>query len=144
MAEQQTGRTRPPSETSGSAQRPAHHLAGPTLTFDLGAELEQLRREQSYQAGDRNAVTLVKGPDLRVVLTVVKEGARLREHEVPGSVTVQTLAGRLRVHTRDEAYELPQSTLLTFGGGVAHDVEALEESAFLVTIAWPEGRPDGG
>lgn len=144
MTEEQAGRTRPPGVTSGSAQRPPQRLAGPTLTFDLTNEVERLRREESYRSGDRDARTLVKEPDLRIVLSVMKKGARLREHGAPGSAAVQTVAGRLRVHAESETYELSEGYLLTLGGGVAHDVEALEDSAFLVTIAWPEGRRAGG
>jgi hypothetical protein len=36
---------------------------------------------------------------------------------------------------------LPTGTLLALDQGLPHDVEALEESAFLLTIAWP-GRDE--
>ena len=140
----QPGPARPPGETGGSPQRPAQRLAGPTLTFDLAAELKQLRQEESYRDGDRNARTLVKEGGLRIVLTALKDGARLREHSAPGPVAVQTLDGRVRLHAADETVDLPVGGLLALDGNVVHDVEALEESAFLLTIAWPEGaRADG-
>ena len=135
--EEQPGPTRPTSETEGSRQRSAHPLAGPALTFDFASELEQLRREESYRAGDRNARTLVKEGGLRIVLTVLKDGARLREHSAPGPVSVQTLDGRVRLHAAGETVDLPVGGLLALDGNVAHDVEALEESAFLLTIALP-------
>ena len=34
-------------------------------------------------------------------------------------------------------FSLRHSGLLALDHGVAHDIEALEESAFLLTIAWP-------
>ena len=34
-------------------------------------------------------------------------------------------------------FDLPAGTLLTLDQNLPHDVEALEESAFLLTIAWP-------
>lgn len=139
MDQQQTRRTRPPGETSGSAQRPAQRLAGPLLTFDLAAEIERLRQERSYQTGDRNAKTLVKEPTLRIVLTAMKSGARLVQHRAAGPVSVHTVAGHLRLHLPDGSADLPAGHLLAFEPEVPHDVEALEESAFLLTVAWPKG-----
>jgi quercetin dioxygenase-like cupin family protein len=42
------------------------------------------------------------------------------------------------MHVQDRTFDLPQGNLLALDRGVAHDVEALEDSAFLLTIAWPE------
>jgi quercetin dioxygenase-like cupin family protein len=139
MAEQPTSRSRPFGETGGSPQRPGQRLAGPVLTFDLEAELEQLRREATWRQGDRNARTLVKEPDFRIVLTIMKNGARLQEHSAPGPVSVHTLVGRLRLHVPDGTVDLPSGHLLALDGNVPHDVEALEESAFLLTIGWSKG-----
>ena len=75
-----TSRARRPGETGGSSQRAPHQLVGPALTFDLGPEIEQMRHEAAWQQGDRNARTLVKQPGLRIVLTLMKGGARLRDH----------------------------------------------------------------
>ena len=57
-----TSRLRPLGETSGSAQRSPQHLALPMMRFDLPREQEQLRQEESYRGGDRNAKTLVRSP----------------------------------------------------------------------------------
>jgi hypothetical protein len=35
--------------------------------------------------------------------------------------------------------DLPAGRLLVLDRGIPHDVEALETSAFLLTIAWPDG-----
>jgi hypothetical protein len=34
-------------------------------------------------------------------------------------------------------FDLPAGSLLALDRGLPHDVEALEDSAFLLTIAWP-------
>jgi quercetin dioxygenase-like cupin family protein len=130
-----TGRLRPLGETGGSAQRSPQHLDLPMMSFDLRREQEQLRQEESYRAGDRNARTLVKETGLQVVLTVMRNGARLQEHKVPGPISIQILAGHLRLRTPDETVDLPVGHVVMLGGGIVHDVEAVEESAFLLTIA---------
>lgn len=128
-----------PGETSDSPQRPAQRLTGPAMTFDLQDAIARLRSEPAWQRGERNAITLIKEPDLRVILTALKAGAHVREHRVEGRFTVQPIVGRLRLHLPDQQVDLAAGQLLALESGLAHDVEALEESAFLLTIAWPAG-----
>lgn len=130
-----SSRRRPLGVTGGSAQRTSQRLDLPTMSFDLGHEQEQLRLEESYQAGDRNARTLVKATGLQVVLTVMRSGARLQEHKAPGPISIQALAGHLRLRTPDKTVDLPACHVAMVGAGIAHEVEAVEESAFLLTIA---------
>jgi quercetin dioxygenase-like cupin family protein len=113
-------------------------MESPVLSFDLNAEIKQLRGENAWQGG-RNSKTLVKHPDFRLVLTVLKSGARLHEHKAAGRVSVQTVAGHIRMHVESKVFDLPAGHLLALERAIAHDVEAVEDSAFLLTIAWPEG-----
>jgi quercetin dioxygenase-like cupin family protein len=105
--------------------------------FDLAAELEQLRAEAIWRQGVRNAKTLVKEPDLRVVVILLRQGARMEEHRAPGRITIHTLSGRLRLQLFDQASDLEAGQILMLDADIPHDVEAIEESAFLLTIAWP-------
>jgi len=123
-----------------AALRSPGALESPVLPFDLNAEMEQLRKEAAWQCG-RNSKTLVKHSDFRVVLTVLKSGARLHEHRAAGRISVQTVAGHIRMHVQGKVLDLPAGHLLALERAIAHDVEALEENAFLLTIAWPEGAP---
>jgi quercetin dioxygenase-like cupin family protein len=107
------------------------------LSFDLNAEIEGLRKENAWQGG-RNSKTLVKHTDFRVVLTVLKAGARLHEHKAAGRISVQAVAGHIQMHVEEKVFDLPAGHLLALERAIPHDVEALEDSAFLLTIAWPE------
>ncbi len=129
----------PPHETSASPQRPAQRLAGPRLAFDLARELQSLRREESWEQGDRNAKTLVKEPPLRLTLAVLKKGAQLAAHMAEGPVTVQVLEGQLALTVDGEPIELSSGQILAIEPGIRHDVTALDESAFLLTIGLPSG-----
>ena len=56
-----------------------------------------------------------------------------------GPISVQVILGKVRIHLPDDRMEdLDPGDLLTLERCLEHDVEALEESAFLLTIAWPE------
>jgi len=76
--------------------------------------------------------------DFRVVLTVLKSNARLHEHKAAGRISVQAVKGHIRMHVEGNVFDLPAGQLLALERAIAHDVEALEDSAFLLTIAWPE------
>ena len=121
--------------TSGSPQRPAQQLVGPMLTFDLAAELARLRQEPSWQQGDHSANTLVHEDDFRIVLVAMKPRARIQEHAAAARVSVQLIAGRVRLQVGEQSVELSAGGLLVLAPELAHDVEALEESAFLLTLA---------
>jgi quercetin dioxygenase-like cupin family protein len=124
-----------PGETSGSPERAPQHLAEPLQVFDLQAELAQVRLERGYREGERNANTLVKGDSFRIVLTALHAGNRLHEHEAAGWISIQGIAGRLRVHAGGQTVELCAGHLLALAGGIRHAVEATEDSAFLLTVA---------
>ncbi len=125
-----------PGETTGTSERPPQRMASPVLAFDLAHEVAQLREQTAWRQGDRNAKTLVKEADFRVVLIALRAGARMEEHRAAGRISVQTLVGHLRLHTAGTNVDLPVGRLVSLERDVPHDVEALEESAFLLTIAW--------
>jgi quercetin dioxygenase-like cupin family protein len=137
MTQEKQRRHNPPGVTTGSPERPAEQMAAPVMPFDLAAELEGLHSERSWKAGERNAKTLVSEPDFRVVLIAMHAGTRLRQHEADALLTMQTVEGHLRVQLPDGAVDLPATHLLALERNVSHEVEAIEDSALLLTLAWP-------
>lgn len=125
------------SDEHAAHRRPhAPPMAAAYLEFDLARELEQLHDEPGWGSG-QNAKTLVKYDDLRVVLIALKPQARLPEHRTEGRIAIQTVAGHIQVRAEGRTFDLPMGRLLALDQGLLHDVEAHEESAFLLTIAWP-------
>ncbi len=125
------------SPAEASPARDKRPLADPVLQFDLEQEADRLRREAPWLEHGRNAVTLVKHPDLRVVLMLMKPGTRLQEHHARGRISVHTLSGHVRLHLGGQIADLPAGRLIALERDLPHDVEAVEESAVLLTIAWP-------
>ncbi|HET8668500.1 MAG TPA: hypothetical protein VFM10_11005 [Terriglobales bacterium] len=122
------GRLRQPVATSA-----------PSLTFDLNLEVERLSSEQPWQAG-HTANTIVKYPDLRIVLIALKAGAQLVHHSTIGRISIHCLSGHIRVQIPDSTVDLRAGKLLTLDREVPHDVEAYSDSTFLLTIAWPRNE----
>ena len=116
-------------------------LSGPLLEFDLAGELDQLHRDESWlQPTGRSSKTLVKHSDLRIVLIAMKANTRMHEHTAAGRISVHTLNGHVRLHLPGRIVDLPAGRLLALDQCVPHDVEATEDSAFLLTLSWPPGK----
>jgi quercetin dioxygenase-like cupin family protein len=80
--------------------------------------------------------TLVKCPELRIVLIVLRRNAELKEHKTNQPVSIHLLSGQICVALPE--YEQAVGGLLVIEPGVAHDVTAVTDSAFLLTMPWSE------
>lgn len=112
-------------------------LANAAIRFNLQEEMKKLRVASTWaQPTGRSSATLVKHEDLRVVLTLMRKSSRIAQHRAEGSISIQAIQGRIRLYISDkEICELASGDVLALQAGLEHDVEALEESAFLLTIA---------
>ena len=120
-------------------------LADPVIQLDLGEELEKLQHAVAWnEASGRSAKTLAKHADFRIVLISMKAGSHMDQHHADGRISIQCLRGRLCIHLPSPAKaELTTGGLLILDCGIPHDVDAIEESAFLVTISWQGSRSYG-
>jgi quercetin dioxygenase-like cupin family protein len=107
--------------------------------FDLTQEIETAERNRPWPSG-HHAKMLFKKHDLRVLLILLESNARMNEHHADGTLTLQVLKGRLRVNVAGKPHDLAVGNLFTLGASIRHDVEALEVSAFLLTISWPSAE----
>jgi len=115
-------------------------LDATSLKFDLGREIKELRKEESWhQEAGRSSKTLVKYHDLRIVLVLMKAKTRMHEHKTTARISVQTISGHIRLHLPEHPVDLPTGNLVALDQCLEHDVEALEESAFLLSISWLPG-----
>ncbi len=107
--------------------------------FDLGHEMAEFEQHKPWPKGIYSK-TLFKKKDFRVVLICMEAGARIEEHHADGTSSVQVLKGAIRYTTQGQTYDLQIGSLLTLGASIKHDVEAVIESGFLLTIAWPDKK----
>ena len=103
--------------------------------FDLEAEISKAEDHKPWKNGLRSSV-LVKTVDLRVVMIAMEPEAKLEEHHAEGSITVHVLCGSIRMHVQGNWLTLEAGQLLSVQPRIPHDVEALEESVFLLTMAF--------
>jgi quercetin dioxygenase-like cupin family protein len=118
-------------------------LASTLLHFNLPGEMLQLRSQDSWQRGTgRSSKTLAKYPDFHVVLVLMKANTRMNEHHVDARISIHALEGRIRIRMSNEVVDVSAGELIALDYAIPHDIEALEESAFLLTISWPGGTKE--
>jgi len=74
------------------------------------------------------------------VLTTLQASTRVPEHKTEGRISVHVLSGHIKVRASGRTFSLRPGGLLALDRRVPHDIEALEERAFLLTVAWPGRR----
>ena len=111
-------------------QPEGRHLTSVNTTTAIA----ELRDESEYARSGRIGRALVKSAGLRVLLQVLRAGSGIQEHHAPGPITVLGLEGELRFTALGETRSVRPGDLLSLPPREPHSVDAVQDSAFLLTI----------
>ena len=108
--------------------------------MSLTALVRELRAKAAGSTRKVASQTVFGGHEktLRQTLVVLAAGGQLAEHESPGDATVQVLDGRVSLFTKSDSWEGRSGDMLIVPDE-RHGVDALEDSAFLLTVTKPRG-----
>jgi hypothetical protein len=135
------------------------HLTAPLTTRDahaLATEIESLRQDVELRHAGFSAKTIADDAEIRTMLCVMRSGHRIRANR-HGTAWLRVLAGHLELHLGDvydmlpyevrhtegacsffalydHSIDLSVGSLLVLDPGVPRDVEALDDSAFLLDV----------
>jgi quercetin dioxygenase-like cupin family protein len=123
------------TEQEAHAYLKSHQISGDKLQLDLEDERRAVLEAARSAGMGHSAKTLVKDGPLRVVLIGLVRGSQLREHKAEGPVVIQSIQGEAQVTTADATDRLAPGSLLVFGPGIAHSVEATDDCVLTLTIA---------
>ncbi|MBI9113857.1 cupin domain-containing protein [Sanguibacter suaedae] len=104
--------------------------------FSLTAIARQTLETARATSNGRTAQTVFGGHEhvLRQTIIAMTAGTRLDEHENPGEATVIVLEGRVVLTAGENSWEGARGSLIAVPQA-RHAVEALEDSAILLTVA---------
>lgn len=105
------------------------------MDFNLSKEIAGLHNEDAWLRAGRNTKTLGKQSDLRIVLVALKAGKKLEEREAAREYRFKRFGGHVTLLLAGQAVYLPAGHLVALDRGIRHDVVAVKESAFLLTIS---------
>lgn len=118
-------------------QRPegARVMDATLVSIDVPDFIQKIKRESAWEKSDRNAITVFKTSDMRIVLIALHEGAVIARHTANGVISVQALEGEINFSTDDQSVVLKQGQMIALRKGEPHSVAAIKESVFLLTLA---------
>lgn len=112
-------------------------------TFNLNDIRAQYPPDPDTAARHR-AEILVKSETLRVVLVTALSGGTMHDHESPGPITIHVLEGSFALTMNGERQVISADEIAVLAPAVSHEVECVEDGAFLLTIAHLSRIPDKG
>lgn len=78
--------------------------------------------------------TVLKSPDVRVIVLAFEAGHVMREHSAPKTLIMQPLDGELHVTAEGETTVLTPGSMARFNAGVRHEVLAINDSRLMLTL----------
>jgi quercetin dioxygenase-like cupin family protein len=132
----ESDRARQDDQAKHRARHPHHEnfLEQGVVAVDLRGEIARLKSEPAWAGNDRHGSSLVKGDGINVALMMLKKGARLQEHHTRAPITVQVIEGRINFVAKGKTQLATAGMIVALDRGIAHSVEALEESSLVLTV----------
>ena len=119
------------NEWKARADRP---VTVPLLHVRLAAQLELFKQESTWRTSGRDAITLTKEPALRLVLMLLSKGTKMSEHKAAGPLVLHVLSGSVIFRTDSRTETVGFGELIVLESAIEHEIEAIEDSACLLTL----------
>ena len=117
-------------------------LDGPLLVFNLPSLMEKIKYEDSWDKGQRNAITLLKSDSLSLVLIALRGGAEINFRQSDNLISLQLLKGKLEFQVEKDRIVFEQGHLITLHENIQHSFTAVNETIFLLTIGNCKSQPE--
>lgn len=111
----------------------------PMLSFTLASILGQMELSMEYRSINGATAPLWVTDQYRVTLTRLAKGSSIAAQSMEGPSLVSVIFGTLRFKEGGEEKIIERDQLLIMNKALANEVEALEDSAFLMTVIKPAG-----
>ncbi len=96
--------------------------------------IRQLKDENAWLNGDRNAITVFKTDSVTIVLSAMRQGATMIKQSTGDLMQVYLLEGSLQFEAANSSVTLQGGDIALLHKGYNYDIEARSESVFLLTL----------
>ena len=123
-------------QNEATANRPegARTIDDAFVKIDLRAFAQQVKEESAWRDSDRNAITVFKTDSVTIVLSAMHKGATMIKQSTGDLMEVHVQEGSLKFEANDNVILLAAGEMALLHKGYSYDIEALEESVFLLTL----------
>ncbi|MES2431878.1 MAG: hypothetical protein V4556_13170 [Bacteroidota bacterium] len=108
-------------------------IDAPFVFIDLKKYARQLKDEIGFKKNDRNSITVYKTDGLTMVLTLMHNGAMIKDNIVEGLMTIQVIDGTIDCQLDINTIRLTEQQVITIHPGIIHSIQALGNSLLLIT-----------
>lgn len=105
------------------------------VSIDLNHFMTMIKEEKTWKEGNRNAITIFKSNEVRIVLIALHPKGDLPQHTANGTISVQVLEGKMEFSTSEKTVELSKGEMIVLQKNIPHAVLAIEETVFLLTVS---------
>ena len=112
-------------------------IDAPFVFMDLPAFIRQIKKEKTWKESDRNGITVFKSEGITVVLTALRQEAKMSDSTVDGFLFVQVLDGNAEISTAEGEFTIKKNQAVTFHPGIHYSITTSTEAIFLFTTFYP-------
>ncbi len=119
------------TESRPEGDRP---LDAPVVPIDIRQVTKQLLSEKAWKKNDRNAITLFKTADIRVLLIALHPGAELHTGRPDNTLIFQVLRGKVVIQVGGRKEKLRKGQMLAMHEHIDYSVRSRNKAIVLLTV----------
>jgi quercetin dioxygenase-like cupin family protein len=104
------------------------------MVVNIPKVIKKIKKEKSWDKNDRNAITVFKGDEMRIVLVAMHKKAEMTTERPENILSLQVINGKVKLHTDAETMEVRKRELFVLHANIPYKIEAVKKSIFLLTI----------
>lgn len=110
-------------------------IDAPLLLMDIPKYIQQVKEEEAWRVNDRNAITLFKTNNIRLLLIALHAGAEMHTERPENVLILQVLEGRLQLRTNAALININKEQALALHEQIVYSITAIEEAVLLLTVS---------
>ena len=108
-------------------------IDAPFVFLDIPKFIRQVKKEKAWKENDRNGITIFKSEGVTMVITILREEAKIKDNVMDEFLILQVLDGKINISTSEGEFEVKKKHAVTLHPGVLHSIDALSKAILLLT-----------